>query len=145
MCGDSVISDIDQLDGNVSVCSDYNSRAKNQHFAPPTNNYRVKNASVAHHLPVVTVSNMRSLFGETLENLRRINLVHRIPPVKKVYRSMFFVNLTLFKTFFLHIFVLSNHFSCYLLLLFRFVAFREKNINYRQLLIFISFHNEILM
>ena len=56
----SLISDIDQLDGNVSVCSSNSERARNPGHS--INSYRVNNASVAHHLPVVTVCNMRSLF-----------------------------------------------------------------------------------
>ena len=36
-------------------------RAKNGR-TKPSQNYKVKNASVAHHLPVVTVCNMRSFF-----------------------------------------------------------------------------------
>ena len=55
---DSLISDIDQLDGNASILSDdYNNSAQ-----PRNNKYRNKIASVAHHLPVVTVNNLRSLF-----------------------------------------------------------------------------------
>ena len=50
----SVCSDIGQLDGNISITSDISDR--------PINKYRMRNASVAHHLPVVTVSNYRSLF-----------------------------------------------------------------------------------
>ena len=46
----SDLSDIDQLDGNTSL----NSRPKNRRL--------IQNASVAHHLPVVSVCNMRSLF-----------------------------------------------------------------------------------
>ena len=61
----SVVSDLDQLDGNVSVCSNTDTR---ENIAPDTN-YRVHNASVANHLPVVTVCNMRSFFPK-LENFK---------------------------------------------------------------------------
>ena len=61
----SVISDIEQLDGNVSVCDsgnvgvcDSGNVDANQHI----NSHRVNNASVGHHLPTVTVCNMRSFF-----------------------------------------------------------------------------------
>ena len=51
-------SDIDQLDGNASTLSDdYNNSAQ-----PRNNKYRNKMSSVAHHFPVVTVNNLRSLF-----------------------------------------------------------------------------------
>ena len=50
----SVCSDIAQLDGNMSITSDISVKPRNRHI--------IKNASVDHHLPVVTVSNYRSLF-----------------------------------------------------------------------------------
>ena len=63
----SMISDLDQLDGNVSIRSvepphRSNSRRDNSCRDKPINSRMVGNASVAHHLPVVTVCNMRSLF-----------------------------------------------------------------------------------
>ena len=68
MCeSESVISDIDQLDGNVSVCTDTDvTQNKNCHTRPKIKQ-RAKNASVAHHLPVVSVCNFRSLFPK-IEN-----------------------------------------------------------------------------
>ena len=53
------VSNIDQLDGNISICSGTDN--------PPStinssNKYRNKMAAVANHLPTVTVSNVRSLF-----------------------------------------------------------------------------------
>ena len=70
MCdSESVISDIDQLDGNVSVCTDADvSQNKNCHTRPKIKQ-RAKNASVAHHLPVVSVCNFRSLFPK-IENFK---------------------------------------------------------------------------
>ena len=56
------ISEIDKLDGNASVISETNVRAKYNGRTMSSQNYKVKNASVAHHLPVVTVCNMRSFF-----------------------------------------------------------------------------------
>ena len=72
MCGDelspptisdnvSVISDIEQLDGNASVSSDQDNYS-NYCSTPTTTMYRKNIASVAHHLPVVTVCNLRSFF-----------------------------------------------------------------------------------
>ena len=58
----SIISDMDQLDGNISVCSGDAERGRNISRDWPINSHRVNNASVAHHLPVVTVCNLRSLF-----------------------------------------------------------------------------------
>ena len=55
MDGPLDISNIIQLDGNVSINTESES-------APPPNSHRLKNALVAHHLPVITVCNMRSLF-----------------------------------------------------------------------------------
>ena len=64
VCSDeSKISDLEQLDGNVSFLSDKLSSTR------PRNDYRNENASVAHHLPVVAVSNMRSLFPK-VENFK---------------------------------------------------------------------------
>ena len=61
---ESVISDIDQLNGNTSehTGNDVSGNLSEGHSVKPINSYRVNNASVAHHLPVVTVCNMRSLF-----------------------------------------------------------------------------------
>ena len=63
MCdSESVISDIDQLDGNASVSTDKDlDWGKNCHTQPKIK-LRAKNASVAHHLPVVSVCNFRSFF-----------------------------------------------------------------------------------
>ena len=58
---ESIISDIEQLDGNVSVNLD-EGISDNYRPAQPSTQYRKKNASVAHHLPVVSVCNLRSLF-----------------------------------------------------------------------------------
>ena len=65
----SIISDLEQLDGNISVCSDDAVRAKIRGRAQLINSHRANNASVAHHLPVVTVCNMRSLFPK-IENFK---------------------------------------------------------------------------
>ena len=59
---ESVISDLEQLDGNVSLRADNGQRSGNLDSTQPINNYRQVNASVAHHLPTVTVCNMRSFF-----------------------------------------------------------------------------------
>ena len=66
---ESVISDLEQLDGNVSLRADNGQRSGNLDSTQPINNYRQVNASVAHHLPTVTVCNMRSLFPK-LDNFK---------------------------------------------------------------------------
>ena len=58
----NTISNIDQLDGNVSVCSDNSAGGNRPTFVRIANRRQTKKASVAHHLPVVTVCNLRSLF-----------------------------------------------------------------------------------
>ena len=58
--------DLAQLDGNVSICSDIDSRPNTYY---KDNKRRNKMAAVAHHLPVVTVSNVRSLFPK-IRNIR---------------------------------------------------------------------------
>ena len=63
---ESIISNLGQLDGNVSVHSD---NGYNLGSVQPRNRHRVNNASVAHHLPTVTVCNMRSFFPK-LENFK---------------------------------------------------------------------------
>ena len=52
----SEISDFDQLDGNISLCTDTPTNQRS------TNKYRAKYSSVADHLPVVSVCNIRSFF-----------------------------------------------------------------------------------
>ena len=51
----SEVSDIDQLDGNISLCSDSG-------VIRAPYNYRGKNSLIARHLPVVSVCNVRSFF-----------------------------------------------------------------------------------
>ena len=64
---ESEISAINQLDGNASVCSDISDNNINR--TKSNSNYRVNNASVAHHLPVVTVCNMHS-FSPKVNNFK---------------------------------------------------------------------------
>ena len=52
----SDISDLEQLDGNISLCSNTNT------YQTLTNNNRGKYFSVANHLPVLSVCNVRSFF-----------------------------------------------------------------------------------
>ena len=60
---ESVHSNIGQFDGNVSIESSEGTKTKtNDRSALPSTKYKQKNASVAHHLPVVSVCNLRSLF-----------------------------------------------------------------------------------
>jgi hypothetical protein len=66
---ESVISDIEQFDGNVSLRSNEEELSHNFRPTRPSTKYRQNNASVAHHLPVVTVCNMRSLFPK-IENFK---------------------------------------------------------------------------
>ena len=54
-----MLSDLVQLDGNVSIASD---TYKDPPSISGNNKYRSKMAAIAHHLPVLTVSNVRSLF-----------------------------------------------------------------------------------
>ena len=54
VCGDSVISDIGQLDGNVSICSDQ--------AQPRRNNVKTDKITAALSLPIVATYNCRSLF-----------------------------------------------------------------------------------
>ena len=67
------MSHIDQLDGNASLNSsivsnlhfvdtDMNKKKPKNDRAPMKNQHRLKNASVANHLPIVSVCNARSLF-----------------------------------------------------------------------------------
>ena len=58
----SVISDIIQLDGNLSICSDNSESYNKLGCAKPANSYRTNNALIATHLPIVSVCNMRSIF-----------------------------------------------------------------------------------
>ena len=61
---------IEQLDGNVSLDSSIETKLpifdtnlnKKSKSKKVINKHLIKNASVAHHLPVVTVCNIRSLF-----------------------------------------------------------------------------------
>ena len=66
----SVCSNIDQLDGHFSVLSDNEEISNTNDHARPGNSHRMRNASVAHHLSVVTVCNLRSLFPK-VENFKQ--------------------------------------------------------------------------
>ena len=61
---DSQHSNIPQLDGNTSLISEdgYHNNKHCNKPQSPKNIHRVKNAKIAHHLPVVTVTNYRSFF-----------------------------------------------------------------------------------
>ena len=73
----SVCSDIDQLDGNVSVFSHNEGISNSNDHARPGNSHRIRNASVAHHLPVVTVCNLRSLFPK-IQNFKNDFFEHQV-------------------------------------------------------------------
>ena len=66
---ESIISDIDQLDGNVSVSSNNAEHRNKLGSAQPGNRHRINNAFVANHLPTITVCNMRSFFPK-VENFK---------------------------------------------------------------------------
>ena len=75
----SIISDIGQLDGNISIDldSDQDQASYSYKSHKKQNKHRVKNASIAHHLPVVTVYNMRSFFPK-LESYKTDFFEHQV-------------------------------------------------------------------
>ena len=65
MCeSESICSDIPQLDGNTSLISEGDNKSNNCNNTQKRmkNSHRINNASIAHHLPVVSISNYRSFF-----------------------------------------------------------------------------------
>ena len=67
VCNDSTISDIGQLDGNVSVCSDQPKHSKN----------KPDKITAALNLPIVATYNCRSLFPK-IESLKKDLLERKI-------------------------------------------------------------------
>ena len=66
-CDNSIISDIGQLDGNVSVCSDQSKHSKN----------KPDQITAALNLPIVATYNCRSLFPK-IESLKKDLLERKI-------------------------------------------------------------------
>ena len=83
MCDNvSVISDIQQLDGNNSIISDNSNNIRcmprgGPGHIEPVNRHRLKNAMIANHLPVITVCNMRSFFPK-IKNFKEDFLNHAV-------------------------------------------------------------------
>ena len=67
------------MDGNISIDldSDQDQASYSYKSHKKQNKHRVKNASVAHHLPVVTVCNMRSFFPK-LESYKTDFFEHQV-------------------------------------------------------------------